>query len=51
MGEVLEDRRACVLTYCSRFATKESLKEIHRVLRPGGAFGMIVRGLKFLIAY
>jgi hypothetical protein len=24
-----------------RFATEESLKEIHRVLRPGAAFGMI----------
>lgn len=24
-----------------RFATEESLKEIHRVLRPGAAFGVI----------
>jgi len=25
----------------NRFATEDSLKEIHRVLRPGAAFGMI----------
>ena len=25
-----------------RFATRESLKEIHRVLRPGATLGMIV---------
>lgn len=25
----------------TRFATEESLKEIHRVLRPGAKFGMI----------
>jgi hypothetical protein len=25
----------------TRFATEESLKEIHRVLRPGATFGMI----------
>jgi hypothetical protein len=25
----------------SRFATEEALREIHRILRPGGAFGVI----------
>lgn len=25
----------------SRFANKEALEEIHRVMRPGGVFGMI----------
>lgn len=29
-----------VINRC-RFATEESLKEIHRVLRPGATFGMI----------
>lgn len=28
-------------THCTRFATESSLKEIHRVLRPGATFGMI----------
>lgn len=35
-----------MLIRCLRFATKESLKEIHRVIRPGGALGLIVRGLE-----
>lgn len=29
------------LTAKKRFATEESMKEIHRVLRPGAVFGMI----------
>lgn len=28
-------------TWCNRFATDEALREIHRVLKPGGTFGMI----------
>jgi len=39
----------------TRFATEESLKEIHRVLRPGATFGMIwnvedCRSTPFLIS-
>lgn len=35
----------------NRFATKEALREIHRVVRPGATFGMIwnIEDCKFLL--
>lgn len=45
IGDELMAERNGILICRLRFATKESLKEIHRALRPGGVFGMIVRSL------